>query len=120
MYFWGEQVGLCRKCQQVRSAAASFPGLHSTWLHRHQGRPGRLKTPEVGHLGRSQPALPLLLLQEAGPLPTSKTCANRITFYTAITVEEFEVEKFKFGWAKIEISKYVSELMKAVYFYVHK
>lgn len=35
-------------------------------------------------------------------------------------VEEFEFEKFKFVWAKIEISKYVSELMKAIYFYVHK
>lgn len=55
------------------------------------------------------------------PAPAAlKTRANRITFYTAITVEEFEVEKCKFGWAKIEISKYVSELMKAVYFYVHK
>lgn len=41
-------------------------------------------------------------------------------FYTAIVVEEFEVEKLKFVWAKIEISKYVSELMKATYFYVHK
>lgn len=36
---------------------------------RHQGCPGRLKTPEVGHPGRSQPALHPPLLQEAGPCP---------------------------------------------------
>lgn len=97
-----------------RRAAASFRGVQITCAPRPSG--SRCLSGTSGKESTCPPPPPAA----RGPLPTLKIQSNGIAFSMAIVVEEFEVEKFKFVWAKIEISKYVSELTKAIYFYVHK